>query len=304
MKFYRDSALDGGSDTLTGINSDCGGQVCGYENPNARELYDIRVGTKRGVQDFISLKNVSASVGALYKLPDKSYIGFGYVALPGAFGTLNLSGDATITGSPRDGSMTTRGTAEIGFRMAQMAYLGHRRKVYQDMQWVSELRWQDWSRHRDFDIRLFGGDLAPNVPEWSQRHQGLKDVWRLSTGLENVYGNNLEYGARLRFESNAVDNNRVTPFQVAGTNFTLAGGVQLNVSDHWTLGLAYDLTWFPQISTGDSAFDPRSRVACVDAALSHDRCAATRDGRDHALATGDYQRLQQSLALSLRYDSI
>ena len=304
LRFHRDSALAGGSDSETGINSDCAGSPCGYENPEARETYKISVGTDLALQKLFALKNVSASVGVVYELPNKAYIGFGYQALPGSFRSLTLSGDATVTSSPRDGGQKSRALAEIGFKMSQVAYLGYRRPFLDHYNLVSDLRWQDWSRHRQFDIRLFGGEIGPEIPEWMLRHRGLHDVWRLSAGIESNDRQAYRYGVRVRYETSAVDTNKITPMQVAGKNLTIAAATELRIADHWVFTLGYELTWFPTMKANDNLFDPRAQVACVDSGYSFEECAAAREGFALSTAAATYQRLQHGLVFSLRFDSL
>ncbi len=303
LKFYRDNALDGGADTERGIHSDCGGSPCGYENPETREFYDIDVGSQAALAS-IALKNFSASFGAVLRLPKNSWIGLGYVALPGAFGKLSLSGTATITRSPRDGGMQERAIAEVGFRMAQMVFLGYRRPVLPDFDFIADLRWQDWSRHSQFDIRLFGGQLSEEIPEWMPRYRGLHDVWRLSGGLESNDQQRHRYGARIRLESSAAAPGAATPLLIAGPSATLATGAELHISDQWVLGVGYELGWFPKSTVDNSAFDPREAVSCALADYDVDACAAAREGRANSTAAGSYQSLRHGLVLSLRYDSL
>ncbi len=304
LKFARDSALSGGSDSVTGINSDCNGAPCGYENPAARELYDIRVGNQASFGDLFSLKNISASIGLAYQVAPRSWIAFGYVALPGAFDPLTLSGSAAITRSPRDGGATEATAAEVGFSMAQMAFLGYRQPAFGSYDFVTDLRWQDWSRHNNFDIRLFGGDRSPEIPEWMPRRRNMRDVWRLSAGLETGDQEAYRYGARLRVETASVDDLSISPTLVGGTQFTLATGTELKFTDHWVFSLGYELSLFPTIDASGSDFDPRQQVACVDSSFDFDQCQAARNGSALSTAAGTYSHIQNSVVMSFRYDSL
>ncbi len=304
LKFSRDSALDGGSSSDTGINSDCGGSPCGYENAQAREHYDIEVGNPFALQSVFALKNLSASVGIAYNLPDKSWIGLGYVALPGSFGKLSLSGTATVTRSPRDSGAEEQATAEVGFRMAQMVFLGYRRPVLADYEFVGNLRWQDWSRHDQFDIRLFGGGLGGAVPEWMPRYRGMHDTVRLSGGIESNDRQRHRFGARLRLESSSGSNSVANAAHIPGASATLATGAELRVADQWVVGLGYELGWTPTLDPAGGAFDPTLAVGCVDSQYAFDACKAARDGRALSTASGSYQQLRHGAVLSLRYDSL
>lgn len=304
LQFSRDSALDGGSDSETGINSDCAGSPCGFQNPEAQERYDITVGNPFSLSSLFALKNISASVGGAYRLPDNSWIGVGYVALPGAFGKLSLSGTATVTRSPRDGGLEEEATAEVGFRMAQLVFLGYRRPLLSKFDLITDLRWQDWSRHDQFDIRLFGGQLGGEIPEWMPRYRGMHDVWRLSGGIESNDSQRHRVGARLRFETSSADDGAASPILVPGASITLATGAELHVADQWVLGVGYEIGWTPTVDATQSAFDPREAIACVDSQYSFDECKAARDGRALSTAAGSYQQLRHGLVLSLRYDSL
>ena len=127
---------------------------------------------------------IGASIGAAVKLPGDAWLGLGYVALPGAFGQLTLSGRVDVVHAPREGGMTENATAEVSFRMAQMLFIGYRRPLFGSLDLVTDVRWQDLSRHNQFDIRLIGSDLTTTVPEWMPRYRGMQDVWRASAGIE------------------------------------------------------------------------------------------------------------------------
>ncbi|MCP4447549.1 MAG: hypothetical protein GY811_19745 [Myxococcales bacterium] len=305
LKFARDSVLDGGSSTESGINSDCAGTPCGYENPQAREHYDIEVGNSFSLRNiFFSAQNISASVGVAYQLPDKSWLGLGYVYLPGAFGKLSLSGTATITRSPLEGGGQELATAEIGFRMAQMVSLGYRRAVLSEFDLVTSLRWQDWSRHDQFDIRLFSGQLNETSPEWMPRYRGMHDVWRLSGGIESNDRQRHRIGARIRLESSSGAPATANALLVPGGSATIVTGAELRVADQWVVGLGYELGWTPRSDDIGTAFDPRQAVACVDTGYAFDECGAARNGRALSTASGSYEQLRHGMVLSLRYDSL
>ena len=188
--------------------------------------------------------------------------------------------------------------------MPQMLNLGLRMPAFEGYEFVADLRWKDYSRHDQLDIRMFGGDLGDEVPEWLPRYRGMNDTIRLSAGLEGLAHEDVRFGGRLRFESAALEDNEVTPLDASGTSLTAALGSQLRVTESIQLQLGYELSWFPTMDASNSRFDPREQVACVDSDFDFDQCSAARDGRGFASAAGSYQRLQHGFLLSLRYDQL
>lgn len=304
-RFARDTATAGGSDADDGIASDCGGMPCGFENPAADQIYDLDVAT-RGALGFFALENVAASIGAAFRVHDDIWVSLSYAGLPGAFGELDLEGDAAVRTAPRAGPTTTlRGDAEILVRTPHTVYAGLRMGALPGYDFVASLRWQDLSRHDQLDVRLFGGDLDPQrVPEWFPRYRGFSDVWRLGLGLEGDEAERVRLGGRLRFETGAVGDRRITPIQAAGASLTAATGAELRLAEHFVVTAGYDLTWFLPQDSVESDFDPRDALACIDSSYDFDRCQAAREGRALPTAAGRYQRLQHGFILSLRYDSL
>jgi long-subunit fatty acid transport protein len=306
LEFARDTALDGGS---AGIASDCGGSPCGYENIEATERYAIDVSTD-GIGGLFAAKSLALSLGVAIEVQRDWWLGVSYVSPPGAIPSatfdLDLSGTVDVAGAPRDGANARSGEAEITFRMPQSAFAGIRGPILPGYDLVADLRWQNYSRQQLFDIQMFGGDLADgDVPTWSPRLRGFRDVYRLSGGIERQSDARLRYGGRLRFETGAVDASTITPLQVDGYNLTVAGGAELRVSQQLVVALGYDLSWFPTVDSGaENVFDPQSRVDCVDTQFDLDACASARKGSALPTAAGRYGRIQHALSLSLRYDSL
>ena len=188
--------------------------------------------------------------------------------------------------------------------MAQMVFLGYRRPILSNFDLISDLRWQDWSRHDQFDIRLFGGQLGEAIPEWMPRYRGMHDVWRLSGGVESNDSQRHRFGARLRLETSSADAGAASPILIPGASVTLATGAEIRIADPWVIGLGYELGWTPSVQATDSAFDPLAAVACVDSQYAFDACRAARDGRALSTAAGTYRQLRHGMVLSLRYDSL
>jgi hypothetical protein len=99
-----------------------------------------------------------------------------------------------------------------------------------------------------------------------------------------------------------VDASTITPLQIEGLNATLGLGAELRIAQYFVVTANYDLTWYPPIESTRSAFNPRDALACIDSNFDFDSCSAARDGRATPTAAGRYDRVEQSFALSLRWD--
>ncbi len=306
LQLARDTALDAGSDSNRGINSDCAGQPCGFENPQARQDLDIKVGTQ-GISGFFDIPgNIGLILGVLYqRRPNSWNIAFSIVAPPGAFTALPLRGSTSVRTAPRDGGQTIVGDAEIDIRVAESMHLGGRIPISENFDAHASLHWQNTSRYKQYDLRMFGAEIeTAEVPEWLPRFRGFRDTYNLTIGAESQLGQTLRYGARVRIERGAVKRARLTPIQVEGWNGTLSTGIEWRAAQAIALSASYDLTWFPARTSNPSAFNPLDRLACVDSGYEADRCIPARQGRATPTAAGTYGRLDHGLVLSLRYDSL
>jgi len=308
LEFARDTALEAGSGDGRGVASDCGGAPCGFENPAATETYRLHTSTGSPGELFAG-ENLALSFGVAAEIADDWWLTLSVASPPGAIPSrdyaLRLEGDAVVDRAPRDGDDQRRGSVEITYKMPYSVWLGGRGPILPGYDLVSSIRWQNMSAHDTFDIRLYGGDLtSADVPEWYPRYRGLRDVWQATVGLEGQEVGRTRYGGRLRVETGATTAETVSPLQIDGFDVGLAGGVELRLSQHVVLQLGYDLSWFPEVRSTDSAFDPMARLACVDSDYNFDRCGAARDGRAIPTAAGSYRRLRHSASLALRWDSL
>lgn len=310
MTFARDTALESGT---SGINqTTCNGR-CGIENPRAAQTIKVDVATD-GLQpfgvlnsfDLIAQTNTTLNVGLVLRLIDGWYAGLSYRSAPNFFSDVVLPGTATVTDAPRDGGATHRGKAEVSFRPPQSVLLGLRGgPLLGRYNAVLGVEFHNLSRQNQLDIRLFGEELAAaGVPEWIPRFRGFNDVWRISAGLESITPGSLRYGARVRYETAAVDTDLVTPIQVAGSNLGFAAGAELRFGGGWSLGGSYTFTWYPTMNAMNNSFDPRDRLACVDSGYALTSCDDTRAGRALPTAAGDYSRLVQGFTAWIRYDTL
>lgn len=297
-RFDRDTALDHGSDDpLT-----CNGSPCGIENPAAQQNIDLDVNTK-GLNplglEVLALSNISFGLGTLIKLGNDWWIGLSYLRL---LSKQELVGTVGVT--EPNGTKHT-GFAEVQLDLPQVFYIGLRAPVMRDYDLLLDARWQHFSTHKDLDIRIFGPEIQnANVPEVLTRHRGFRNVWRLSVGLERLPTNRLRFGGRFRVENGTVQNNTISPVQVAGTNLTGALGMEWQFTKSWGIQLGYDLTWFPEATVNDSAFNPADQIRCIDSGFALDSCRASADGRALPTAAGDYGRWQHAFLLAFRYGAL
>ena len=172
LRLARDTAMDAGS---AGIASDCNGAPCGFENDAARQDFDITASTQ-GVSGFFSIPgNIGAVLGALYEIrPEWWRVAVSVVAPPGTFTALPLRGRAIVRDAPRDGGAERRGVAEVPIRVPESIRIGARGPLTEELELHFSGRWQNTSRHRELDIRMFGGDLEDSTaPEWYPRFRGF-----------------------------------------------------------------------------------------------------------------------------------
>ena len=306
LQLARDTALSSGTDSIRGINSDCAGQPCGFENPQARQDLDLTVSTQ-GVSGFFDVPgNIGLVLGGLYRRRPGSWsVALAIVAPPGAFTALPLRGSASVTNAPRDGGQTIAGDAEIDVRAAESVQIGGRLPLGRELDLHISGRWQNTSRYKRYDLRTIGTTLETSeVPEWIPRYRGFRDTYSLSGGVERKLDFPFRYGARLRVERGAVKRARLTPIQIEGWNATAGLGVEWRATQAIALSATYDFTWFPSRTTGAGAFNPNEAVACVDSGYDFATCEASREGRGTPTAAGTYGRTDHGLVLSLRYDSL
>ena len=303
LSFLRDTALEGGSDDIDGVASDCNGSPCGIENPDAAERFDVDVGTPGA----LATQNVGFNGGLVYRVSREWWVGLG-IQSPAGFGSaLSLQGKVNITPAPRD----TRGpepreaveaNAEVVYRLPQTFALGVRGQIWRNYQLIAAVHWQTYSRHDEFDLRIFGPKTDARTPEWYPRYRGMRDVLVLQGGLEGKAGGRARIGGRLRFESGATATDAHSPLQIAGPNLSLIGGGEWRPGGSgFVISGSYGLTWFPSTDVTTSLFEPGDYLDCVDSEFDIESCTAAAQGRAIPSAAGTYGRLSHAARLSLRY---
>jgi hypothetical protein len=301
LGFARDSALEAGSDPTRGIASDCGGAPCGFENPLAREEWQVDVEPRT----ILSTDNLVYTVGVLIEARKDLWIGIASER-PWQLGPLPMEGRVQVTSAPRDGGVVRTGLAEVAVRLPVVWRLGVRGRIRPGWDAIGELRLRRLSRVGGYDLHTLGGDLhLSDLPEWYPRPRGLTDAYAAWAGLEQLDdGRVARFGAWLGADSGAADARTLSSTSPWGAEVAGSLGLQLRLRTRWVLQLGGQLRYQLPTSTGASAFDPRARVECADSGYDRDlpACAIVRDGFGLPTAAGDYRRWSALASLGLRIE--
>jgi hypothetical protein len=312
LRYARDTALAAGNDPTRGVTSNCGGAPCGLENPLATEHYDVNVSSS-----FSSASDaLRPNIGLVYQFSKDVYLGVAYHMPPGLAVQNVLTGFMRVQLAPRDAGMlgdrasgqmlTGRSTVYISQPSSLDAEF--RARIPADLDLHVGLRWEDLSRLQAYDVRGYGpGFTASNLPEWTERPRGFHDPFAMWAGVEQVETHSIErlrFGARVGFETGAIDDNQTNPLTIAPMSFTFDIGGQLQLAPGLYMQVSYGLQYFPPVHVTDSAFDPRDQLDCQASGFDYSTpaCAAARNGYAIATAAGDYDRMQHALRLALRYE--
>ena len=305
LKYARDTALDAARDPARGIDSDCGGAPCGVENPLAEERYTVDVASDR-----LSLETVAANLGVLVRLWREVYIGIGYHLPPGLAIQNALTGDVIIERAPRDGGGTIKGAATVYVSQPASVDAELSARPGLDLELHVGVRWEHLSRMQSFDVRSYGSTLPPaGIPEWQLRTRGFDSVWSAWAGVEQVERDfPLILGGRIGFETAALEDRKTSPLNVAPTSLTLDAGLQYRITTDpfadykFRVQLTYGLQYFPTVDVTDSAYDPRTRLACADAGYDYSlpACESVRFGYAQPTAAGEYSRIEQAARIAVR----
>lgn len=293
LAFDRDTALERGDVSTTG-----------FENPDAREHYDVVVDT--GALPS-GANTIAVAFGAVAELADGWWLGLSYHVPQGLFSGLTATGTVDVDRAPADNAAEPQisGEASVQFTMPWRLHLGIRGRILDGLDVVGEARWDRTSDLDQYDVRLYGLDLADaGVPEIYPRPRGLRDQLAIQGGVEQVdTGGRWLVGARIGVERGATRPSQMSALQVYPTALTLDAAAQLRLDAAWTLQLGYGLAWSPTRDTARGAYDPLDRLACIDAGFDIDdpACASTRAGYGLPTASGTYGRLDNVLWLGVRW---
>ena len=301
LRYSRDTALDAGHGA-GGVSSDCGTGPCGLENPQAAENYDVQVSSAG-----FSTDNLRVNVGLLVQLARDIWLGAAYHPPPG-FSPIqtSLSGSMDVRRSARDGGEIIHGRSTVDVAFPATVDVELRAMLQYHLELHVGGRWEDLSRFQGYDVRAYGSVFpTAGIPEWTERARGFHDAFAVWGGIEQFdAGEPLRFGARLGYETSAIPDDRTTPITIAPASLTVDVGAQLRLTPDAVLQLSYGLQAFESVRVGQSAFDPRSRIDCLDSGFDYSTpaCAATRLGYAIPTADGTYGRLEHAVRLGFKLD--
>ena len=302
LRYARDTALENGTGP-GGVTSDCGGAPCGLENPFATEQYDIDVRSPT-----LATSNLRVNVGGLVQIARDIWLGVGYHTPPGFSVQTELAGHVEVQRAERDcpGCEAIGGDSVVDIQFPASVDAELRARLPGQLDLHIGGRWEDLSRFKAYDVRLYGSTLPRNaIPEWTERPRGMRDAFAGWIGVEQVdTGRSRTYGARIGFETSSVAAARTSPITIAPRSFTLDLGAQWRTTYHVVFQLSYGVQYFPTVNARDSAFDPLARIACIDSGYDYSTpaCRSVRNGYAIPSAAGDYERIQHALRFGLRYE--
>ena len=299
FKYARDTAAEAGTGP-NGINSDCGGAPCGYENPAASERYDVNVNSP-----YISTSNLKFSLGFLVRLYNEVWLGVSYHSPPGFNIQTELEGNVHIDRAPRDGGERLTGDSIVDTSYPASVDAEVTAQLPQFLELHIGGRWEDLSRLQAYDVRMIGSTIVPsNVPEWQLRTRGMHDAVAFWGGVEQRdYGQRYRFGARVGFETSSTLPERTTPTTIAPNSFTADVGGQLRIGS-WIAQLTAGVQVYEKVDVSNSAFDPRFISECMaeDFNYATKACEAVRNGYAVATGAGDYFRISSIVRLGFRYE--
>jgi hypothetical protein len=162
-----------------------------------------------------------------------------------------------------------------------------------------------WSRHDQVSMRLIGP--APDrfgtagLPEQVVLHRGFRNTFDARVRAVRTIAPWFKLALTLRMETSAVPRQAVNPAAVDGFKIEPAVAAQIRIGSSFMLAAGYAFTIMPAVSTGESAFNPASAVACGDARgdLENPACQDRLAGKARPTAAGRYRQTTHALSLSL-----
>jgi len=253
-----------------------------------------------------STSNLVFNLGVMISPAKDVWIGIAYHAPPGLEVQTALTGTMVVRRAPRDGGALIDGASTVFLSQPASADAEVRARVQPALDVHVGLRWEDLSRLQNYDVRGYGSTFRDaQIPEWTLRARGFHDPFSLWAGVEQPPVGDWWYrlGARIGVETSSLDDEDTSPQSIAPRSYTLDGGVQFKLGAVRLLA-SYGLQYFPTVDVTNSAFDPRSRIACIDSGYDYSTaaCEAVRLGYGIPTADGTYQRFEHAIRVGLVYE--
>jgi len=304
LRYARDTALEAARDPARGIDSDCGGERCGVENSQAEERYEIEVSSG----GWLTTANVVPTLSAAIEVSKDVWFGLAWHMPPGLSVQNELTGSMYVTRAPRDGREQFEAAASVYLSNPASFDAEVRARLPEHLELHVGGRLEDLERFQAYEVRAYGSTIRPNdIPEWQPRPRGFHWTYAMWAGVEQVdrgSASPLLLGARIGFETKAVNNDDTSPLTIAPASATLDLGLQYRLSDQLSLQVGYGLQYFPTVNVETSSFDPRARLRCVDSGYDYTTpgCKSVRLGYAIPTAAGEYSRIEQAGRLAVRYE--
>ncbi|HEX7700680.1 MAG TPA: hypothetical protein VF403_08165, partial [Kofleriaceae bacterium] len=307
LHYARDTALERGHGA-GGIDSDCNGSPCGVGNPLAAEHYDINVQTS-----LFSTSSLIANFGflinlSLLNLPKDTWFGISYHTPPGLATETLFTGTMDVRRAPRDGGDLLHGAASVFLTQPARADAELRARLPAELDLHIAARWEDLSRFQAYDVRGYGSTFnAAQIPQWQLRPRGFHDPLAMWAGVEQVElvreDYKVRFGGRVGFETSSLRDELTSPSTISPFSYTADVGAEVRTGP-LVLQATYGLQYFPTVNVTDSAFDPRSRIACIASNYDYASAACTdvRNGYGLPTADGRYDRLEHAIRIALTLD--
>ena len=237
------------------------------------------------------------------------WFGISYHTPPGLEIQTLLTGTMDVKLAPRDGGELLHGASSVFLTQPASADAELRARLPAQLDLHVAARWEDLSRFQAYDVRGYGSTFdAAQIPEWQLRPRGFHDPLALWAGVEQVEVERdrdwLRFGARIGIETSSLRDELTSPRDDLAVLVHRSTSVPSCGSARLILQATYGLQYFPTVNVTDSAFDPRSRIACIASNYDYASAACTdvRNGYGIPTADGQYDRLEHAIRIALIYE--
>ena len=300
--YARDLAPSGGSATVSGASSLCGGAPCGYESSAAEQQIRLR-GFDHGF-GFV--------VGLIVRPDDRVWLGVSYTNHK-AGGDLALTDTtrAQVTTAPGQnapcGGSACFGRDRILMPLPEMIQAGVRVTVFPTFDIEAQWRFIHYGARTALDVSLQSGNLPQaNVPQQQLLDRGLQNTYMIEVSTRHQVTPSLKLSPSLAFETAAVAGDAVSAAALDAPKIdaalTLEWTAWKKATTAITVGAHLGGTAYI-LDKVVSRFDAHAETACVDAAYSLAACGKLNGGDALPSASGDYYWfvLNAGVALGVTY---